>query len=427
MATVEISHNTTPPHLLFYTQTGSFLNPQITQNVGAPIRHVSMNQPNTLIFTKKFRLPSPAANIIQTLNMAWGFQSAGASVHLFPGLSQTTPSHLLQNLETEYRLDKNTRPHVTFLPARNKGIYGALFRFCIFKKWLTHPDALFFSRDVKETLFLLDLRRLFQRQQKIVYEMHDSVFLEHREYGQKDADAYKKWEKRILSDVDGIVYTGTYLKKKIEELFPVSTPSIVAVPGFNKQIFSPLPLELPTTSITLGYFGSLHPGKGVSLLIEAFKKLPQNYRLRIIGGNPRKEYLALQARVQKEINEPERVQFIGQLPPDKVRNHLAGCHMIVIPFVSEVEFLSPIKLYEALGMELPVVATPVPAIQSAAATLPNVIISAGSSPHEFAGAIRSLGDHPETIRKIHAKTRAQNTRYDWEDRASQVYAFACAL
>jgi glycosyltransferase involved in cell wall biosynthesis len=382
-----------------------------------------MNQPNTLIFTKKFRLPSPAANIIQTLNMAWGFQSAGASVHLFPGLSQTTPSHLLQNLETEYRLDKNTRPHVTFLPARNKGIYGALFRFCIFKKWLTHPDALFFSRDVKETLFLLDLRRLFQRQQKIVYEMHDSVFLEHREYGQKDADAYKKWEKRILSDVDGIVYTGTYLKKKIEELFPVSTPSIVAVPGFNKQIFSPLPLELPTTSITLGYFGSLHPGKGVSLLIEAFKKLPQNYRLRIIGGNPRKEYLALQARVQKEINEPERVQFIGQLPPDKVRNHLAGCHMIVIPFVSEVEFLSPIKLYEALGMALPVVATPVPAIRSAAAELPHVVLAENSTAEKIAAKIRHLGENFEKMSSIHRNSIQKSQHFTWNNRSDLIISF----
>jgi glycosyltransferase involved in cell wall biosynthesis len=386
-----------------------------------------MSRPRTLIFAKKFRLPSPAANIIQTLNMAWGFQAAGAHVKIFPGRIQKGSLSLLSEIEKEYRLDTNSRPKVTFLAGRNKGIYGLLFRAALLKEWLTNPDALFFSRDVKETMLLLTLKKLFQKQQKIVYEMHDSVFLEHQEYGEKDAQTYKIWEKRIISGVDGIIYTGTYLKKKVEEIYTSSTPSLIAVPGFNKRIFYPLPPVKNSKTVLIGYFGSLHPGKGVSLLLDAFKMLPDHYRLRIIGGNPAHERVALENRVHYEFSNPDRVEFAGQVSPCDVRNHLKGCQMITIPFVSDVEFLSPIKLYEALAMGLPVVATPVPAVQSAAAELPNVIISSSSQPEDIADAIRYLGEHPDRITRIHQKTIALKSMPDWENRARRIDAFISAL
>ena len=388
---------------------------------------MSQTQTQTLVFAKKFRLPSPAAHIIQTLNMAWGFQAAGARVKIFPGISCKMPCDLVPEIEKNYRLDKISRPLIRFFKGDHKGMYGFLFRAALIKEWLTNPDALFFSRDVTETIFLLSLRKVFQKQQKIIYEMHDSVFLEHQARGAKDAHTYKKYEKKILSQVDGVIYTGRYLKKKVEEIYTPSTPSLVAVPGFNKHIFSPLPPAKKSPKVVIGYFGSLHPAKGISLLLDVVKILPDNYHLRIIGGNPATEYTALQQRVRKEFDTPERVEFTGQVPPCGVRQHLAGCRMIIIPFISDVEFLSPIKMYEALGMELPVVATPVPAIQGAAATLPHVLVSHGSRPSDLAETIRSLGDHPDRVKKLYEKTRAMSTRYDWESRARKMYAFASAL
>lgn len=380
-----------------------------------------MSDPKTLIFAKKFRLPSPAANIIQTLNMAWGFQSAGAHVHLFPGFPPESGRFLLQNIETEYHLEKNNRPHVSMLPARHKGIYGTLFRFFIFKAWFANPDAIFFSRDVKEAVFLLTLRKIYNKNQKIIYEMHDSVFLEHLEYGKKDAHIYEIWEKRILTKADAVVYTGIYLKKQIENVYPVSTPSFVAVPGFNKKIFIPLAIEPPSETITLGYFGSLHPAKGLSLLIEVFKKLPASFRLRIVGGNPENHYIDLQERVQKEIERPDRIEFTGQVSPATVRDHLVGCHMLVIPFISEVEFLSPIKLYEALGMGLPVVATPISAIRDAADELPHVVLSVSSNSDDIAIAIQSLGNNPDRIKNLHNLALKVRKKYYWETRAKCIY------
>jgi hypothetical protein len=105
-----------------------------------------MSQRQPFIFAKKFRLPSPAANIIQTLNMAWGFQDAGVDVRLFPGRKRRDPQSLMATVEDQYMLDKTARPRITFLPGSHKGIYGLLFRSFLVKEWLTNPHGIFFLR-----------------------------------------------------------------------------------------------------------------------------------------------------------------------------------------------------------------------------------------------------------------------------------------
>jgi glycosyltransferase involved in cell wall biosynthesis len=377
----------------------------------------------SLIFAKKIRLPSPAANIIQSLNMAWAFRAAGCDVHLFPGYSQKKSLSLIQDIEEKYCLNSNTRPKISLLPAKNKGMYGLLFRSQLIREWVSNSDSVFFCRDLKEAVFLLKLKKLIKRHHKIIYEMHDSVFIEHEEYAYKDADRCKNLEKQIISKIDGIIYTNAYIKKKIQEIYSPSIPSITSVPGYNSRIFTPVSAPTNNSRILVGYFGSLHPGKGVDLLIEAFKKLPDNYYLRIVGGNPPQMQKTLENMVQKEFDLPGRIEFTGQVSPGQVRSHLEDCHFVCIPFVSQVEFLSPIKLYESIGMELPVVATPMPAILETSRELQSLVLAKDTTPEALASAIRQLGDDPEQMRQLKKNARLLRSEYTWEKRAGKIVSF----
>lgn len=359
--------------------------------------------------------------------MAWGFQDAGVDVRLFPGRKRRDPQSLMATVEDQYMLDKTARPRITFLPGSHKGIYGLLFRSFLVKEWLTNPHGIFFSRDVMETRFLLHLARHKRGRRKIIYEMHDSMFLEHREHHQGNAQTYQKYEKEILSGIDGLIYTNTYLRGMVEQMYSPSVPCMTAVPGFNSQIFSPIPAPTDNRSILVGYFGSLHPGKGVELLLNALKSLPPRYRLRIIGGHPVKELNSLKIKVCEEFDDPTRVEFPGQVPPKDVCRCLRGCHMACIPFVSKVEFLSPIKLYEALGMALPVVSTPVPAVQKAARKLPHVVLASGSTPQHLADAIRDLGENPSILLELHNKAALARNDLAWSARAQRILSFIHSL
>jgi glycosyltransferase involved in cell wall biosynthesis len=381
----------------------------------------------SFVFAKRIRLPSTAANIIQSLNMAWAFRAAGCDVRFFPGYTQKNSLTLIQNIEEKYCLNINTRPQMSLLPAKNKGMYGLFFRYHLIREWMTKCDSVFYCRDLKEAVFLLKLKKIKKRNHKIVYEMHDSVFIEHNEYAYSDANCYKKIENKIISEVDGIVYTNTYIKNKTEDIYSPSAPSITAVPGYNQRIFTPVSAPRNNSRILVGYFGSLHPGKGVRLLIETFKKLPENYCLRIVGGTPPQEQKTLEHKVQEEFDLPDRIEFIGQVSPGQVRSRLEGCHFVCIPFVSKVEFLSPIKLYESIGMELPVVATPMPAIREISREIPSLIIAEDATPEALASAIRHLGDDPDQMRQLKKNARILRPEYTWEKRAQKIVFFINSL
>ena len=93
------------------------------------------------------------------------------------------------------------------------------------------------------------------------------------------------------------------------------------------------------------YVGRLSHEKGVATLIDAISSLP--YALKLIGTGPLENEL-------REKAQGKNIEFLGSLPPEEVRRHVAKARLLILP--SEWYENNPLSIIEALCLGTPAIA-----------------------------------------------------------------------
>lgn len=178
---------------------------------------------------------------------------------------------------------------------------------------------------------------------------------------------------------------------------------VVSKPHF----LSPDPGEAPTKQQRpyALFVGRLSPEKGIGVLLEAWKHIP-NIPLRIVGGGPLKHWVVNML----ETENLSCVEFIGPLEREQVYAQMRGAYMLVLPSV----------YYETFGMvalEALAVGTPVIVSDHGA---PAEVVEHGISGWHFpvgdakalADTVRTVWQQPQQIKKMRRAAReAYLTRY----------------
>ncbi|MFM7682853.1 MAG: glycosyltransferase [Bacteroidota bacterium] len=105
------------------------------------------------------------------------------------------------------------------------------------------------------------------------------------------------------------------------------------------------------------YQGQLNEGRGLKLVLEAFKFLDDSFKLILIGNG------SLQIDLNKWVNEnscSNRIKFIDTVSLDKLPSHTKGADVgmnILENYNLSKELASPNKLFEYIHAEIPVVAS----------------------------------------------------------------------
>jgi len=124
--------------------------------------------------------------------------------------------------------------------------------------------------------------------------------------------------------------------------------------GVDTDFFSPGP-ETPDPGLIL-HVGRLVEKKGTRLLLYALRAVPKG-NLVIIGDGPERRSLEEQAR---RLGIAHRVRFLGQLPPEAVRDWMRRAWLLAVPSLTardgDAEGL-PTVICEAAATGLPVVAS----------------------------------------------------------------------
>ena len=387
----------------------------------------------TVIYAKKLRLPTQSANVRQALNMALAFEAAGAPVRCFPGVtvagtSRTTARDVLRGLLEEFGAHA-VPSGWRVLPGKSKGLYGLLFRLAVFGAVRDCPDGCLFARDLAEAEYLSALGRVFRR--PLLYEAHEMLHVMHEKEGKGHWQKTLQRERRVFASLSGLICLNDIVAEQAKDLLGYDGPVCLAPNGYNPLAFYPLPLftrDNPwpdqSSPVTAVYVGNFHPGKGVEDLLDAFALLPGRFHLRIIGGSP--EHL-LAALKEKAVTPglSDRVTFTGALPQNKIREACMGAHIFVIPQQSSF-FFSPLKLYEAMALGLPIVCTPLsiftPYIASEC-----VLTAADATAAGLAQAITSLAGQPGQAEALRQKGLAEAAGHSWTQRAATVMDFIASL
>ena len=159
-------------------------------------------------------------------------------------------------------------------------------------------------------------------------------------------------------------------------------------------------LGIPPNAAVIGFHGSFRAWHGAADALRAFHRvrlmLPDAYLL-LIGDGPERANLVDEAnRGQDAAN----IRFTGAVPYAAMPDYLALCDVSVAPFAPRRYpplrhfgfYWSPLKVWEAMAMRLPVVTTAVPPLTEIVAGC-GVAIPEGDD-HALAAALTHLLTHP---------------------------------
>ena len=183
---------------------------------------------------------------------------------------------------------------------------------------------------------------------------------------------------------------------------------------------------LPAGGFIVGFVGSLKEWHGIRTLVDAMEILWSGWpevHLLIVGNGPMRGWL--EARVGADGQEG-KVTWAGEVAHEEIPSYLACMDVAVAPYDDLPGFyFSPLKVFEYMAMEKPVVASRVGQIREIIQDRQTGLLFRPGDGEELARRIGFLKAHPEIMRKLGTEARRSTLRRgDWRQNAREILAIA---
>lgn len=162
------------------------------------------------------------------------------------------------------------------------------------------------------------------------------------------------------------------------------------------------------------YAGRVDEVAGSKIILETAKLLKHQEKIKfmIVGeGNP---------EMLNELSKCDNVILTGRVPKEDIPRYLAAADFVFVPFPDNVAShgISPLKLFEALAMEKPVIASAISGIKEAVCLDPNVIL-VSNDPNCWASAVTELVENSErSIQQGQNSREVVRQKYDFDHLAT---------
>jgi glycosyltransferase involved in cell wall biosynthesis len=387
-----------------------------------------------ILYLADIRFPLERANGIQSMETCHALATRGHDVSLVVRPDSHEPA---RDPFAFYGLARLDRLHVEVAPVTGPAASrrAGYLTFAIGRAAGRSRQDLIFTRDLGLASLLLRIPAALRA--PVVYEAHGiaadvAAALPELLTGAPEASPAKlrrlaSREARVWRGADGYVSITAGLARELERRFG-SRPRLAIVadgarPG-PPAVEDAQPAGTGAKVFTIGYAGHPYPWKGVDLVIEAVAALP-DARALIVGGHEQEPDLARVKAFAEELDCASRVTFTGLLPPPQVAARLRQCDVLTLPNPASAlsnEFTSPLKLFEYMASERPIVASSLPSIREVLGDGTNALLVAPGDPQALVAAIRRIKDDPELGARLARQARADVEQYTWARRAERLEA-----
>jgi glycosyltransferase involved in cell wall biosynthesis len=169
------------------------------------------------------------------------------------------------------------------------------------------------------------------------------------------------------------------------------------------------------------YAGSLLPWKGVEILVEAARRLPQ-VRFVVAGGSE-----ADLARLRPLAADIPNLRLDGFQAPERVPDYVISADLFLVPNRStpaiSARYTSPLKVFEAMAAGVPIVASDLPSLRDILSPKDEALFVAPDDPEALAAGIAALMADPHRRMQMAKRLRIRAPRHSWQRRAARLVAW----
>ncbi len=177
----------------------------------------------------------------------------------------------------------------------------------------------------------------------------------------------KCYENKAVKHVDRMMTVNNALAQFFKQQYKIPIPSVVrSIPDISEEDSRPINYRKlynwSIDSIILIYQGAINPGRGLKISIESIKKLPDQYKLVIVGDGPLKK--AFEKLINK-LNLSHRIKLIGQVPNELLINYTQGANIglcLIEPINLSKKLSLPNKIFEYIHAGIPILGSDLPEI-----------------------------------------------------------------
>jgi len=175
---------------------------------------------------------------------------------------------------------------------------------------------------------------------------------------------------------------------------------------------------------SVGYVGSLYAGRGVELVVEVARRIPEA-RFHVVGGGER------ELAEWRAAATPPNLTFEGFVPPEHLGRWYARLDVLLMPYQRNVavatgtadtsRWMSPMKMFEYMAAGRPIVASDLPVLREVLEDGRNALLAPPEQVDAWEGAVRRVLDDPELADRLGRSARQDlEAHYTWDARARTV-------
>lgn len=360
------------------------------------------------------KIPSHSHHSVHVMKMSESFARAGAEVTLFARKSGSkTVEEICERygVETIFKLDYSLKTLLLSVPNAKK----------IQRKTKSFSPDLIYGPD------LLALARMRNYQSRLVYEAQGLPVLPAHKF------AFRAIVER--DNFMGIVVTSDSLRQAFLKKYNTLESDKVFVAHDGAEILNrtkrfavkKVTLKGRPEAFKVGYTGTLHASKGISLIAELSQMRPE-YEFHIIGGTNKQVQ-----KFQTEYFRPN-LHFYGLKNHAEISSYLTAFDVCIAPYqhaavvktgANFARWLSPMKVFEYMAAKRPIICSDFPVLHEFLSDGYNALLRRASDPDGWVNALDRLKAEPDF-----AKSLADNAyldlshKYTWDKRAIGILRFA---
>ncbi len=361
-----------------------------------------------LVYLSNAVIPSRKAHSIHVMKMCHSLTKAGASVQLITARREENNFYVKNPFEF-YSVYPDFKIHKVQWFPRLPGKYYLFGLMSAFKSIFLKPDLIY-----GRYLFGVFIAALLGK--SVIFESHSDEF--NRGTIHKWMIRFLSWSKRCKK----IVVISNALKEAYLNEFPqVKDKIIVAHDGADRMM--PLKSNSSTKNdFTVGYVGSLYPGKGMEIVSELVKKCP-DVQFTVAGGTEKD----IQPW-KSELSDHSNINFLGFIPHSDVHETLKQFDVLVAPYQRKVDvgmdiarWMSPLKIFEYMSAQKPIISSDLPVLREILVHRENAILCSPDNSEDWANAIYELRDNPDLRNELSVNAyREFEEKYTWDRRAKTI-------